>query len=474
MKNQTSVPYALSALAFFALSAGFAAAPVVARASEVHLPEIKIYSSGDLKLEQTFSAYDSGMNRGVNIAVGDLTGDGRDEIVTAPNQGAVSQVRTLSMSGKALGFQRVVFAGDYKGGVSVATGDVDGDGKDEIIVSQLDGQAWVKVYRYDGTVMANFLAMPKEYTHGVSVAAADLKGDGKSEIITATSIGARTQIRSFDAHGAWAGLNIFPFSDSFTGGASVSRIDTDGDGKDEIMVGQRSRGDARVKVYRGNGSNAVVSNFVAFSSAHEGGVHVTAADITHDGKDEIIVGIGNGSQPEVRTFTASGARLSQTLHPYPADFSGGVVVAAGNLDGDATLDIVTAPSRFVTPAGVKKIEVDLSEQKMRVTEGGVIVKTFLISSGVARHPSPVGSFSILKKIPVKDYKWDYGKGNPDNYDLKNVKDNMQFYGPYFLHSAYWHHNFGHRMSHGCINMSIPDARWLYQWSEVGTPVIIHN
>jgi len=59
------------------------------------------------------------------------------------------------------------------------------------------------------------------------------------------------------------------------------------------------------------------------------------------------------------------------------------------------------------------------------------------------------------------------------YNLPNVPWVMYFYDGYAIHGTYWHHNFGHPMSHGCINMTIPDAHWLYNWAPKGTLVVIH-
>ena len=53
-----------------------------------------------------------------------------------------------------------------------------------------------------------------------------------------------------------------------------------------------------------------------------------------------------------------------------------------------------------------------------------------------------------------------------------IKWNLRFKPRYYIHTAYWHNNFGHRMSHGCINTREADAEWIYHWAEIGTPVVI--
>ncbi|NIO43122.1 MAG: L,D-transpeptidase family protein, partial [Burkholderiales bacterium] len=60
-----------------------------------------------------------------------------------------------------------------------------------------------------------------------------------------------------------------------------------------------------------------------------------------------------------------------------------------------------------------------------------------------------------------------------NYVLPNVPYVMYFYKDYAIHGTYWHNNFGTPMSHGCVNMSTADARWLYNWSSYGTLVNVH-
>jgi len=123
---------------------------------------------------------------------------------------------------------------------------------------------------------------------------------------------------------------------------------------------------------------------------------------------------------------------------------------------------------WTTLRGVKRIEVDLSEQRLRYYVGATMVDSILISSGTRKYPSPVGTFSVLAKMPVKAY---VGPG----YYLPNTKWNMRFSNAgYYIHGAYWHNNFGRPMSHGCINVSYWDMPRLYEFADVGTRVSIHQ
>ena len=113
------------------------------------------------------------------------------------------------------------------------------------------------------------------------------------------------------------------------------------------------------------------------------------------------------------------------------------------------------------------IEVDLARQTLFAYDNNQLVKQFLISSGTATHPTITGTFYVYSKSRVTEMK---GEG----YDLPGVQWVSWWHGDYSIHGTYWHHNFGHPMSHGCINASDDDAKWVYNWDSVGTPVWVHK
>ena len=207
----------------------------------------------------------------------------------------------------------------------------------------------------------------------------------------------------------------------------------------------------------------------------QGGFHVAAGNVDSDANDEVLVALASGGGPQVRAFEAYGKPLSQNFFPYESAFRGGVNAAVGDVNGDGVEEIVTAPGRNTIEGSTKYqkyIEVRLGEQRLYAYENGVIAKTFLVSTGIVKYPTPEGTFAVQAKIPIKDYEWSYGPDHPDNYDIKDVKWNLRFTTGYYLHYAFWHNNFGRRMSHGCVNINRENSEWIYNWADVGTPVII--
>lgn len=124
------------------------------------------------------------------------------------------------------------------------------------------------------------------------------------------------------------------------------------------------------------------------------------------------------------------------------------------------LDTSAAPAD-----GLRRIEVDLSEQTLTAYQGDVAVMHTIVSTGRPATPTVLGRYNIRTKIPAQRMR---GPG----YDLPNVPSVMYFFAGYAIHGAYWHDNFGQTMSHGCVNMRLDEASALYEWASVGTEVYV--
>ncbi|MBX6341072.1 MAG: L,D-transpeptidase, partial [Thermomicrobiaceae bacterium] len=123
----------------------------------------------------------------------------------------------------------------------------------------------------------------------------------------------------------------------------------------------------------------------------------------------------------------------------------------------------------------KWIEVDLSlPQKLTAWEGDRPVFSTLVSAGTDEHPTPTGTFSVLWKLRYDDMTGGVA-GTDEYYYLPDVPHVMYFYtGGYAIHGAYWHANWGRPISHGCVNLPLDAAAWVYDWAPYGTPIWIHG
>jgi LysM repeat protein len=128
--------------------------------------------------------------------------------------------------------------------------------------------------------------------------------------------------------------------------------------------------------------------------------------------------------------------------------------------------VSAAAASAAAPDGRRWIEVNLSTQTLTAWQGDVAVLYTSISSGLSGTPTVTGRFQIGTKYSSQRMT---GPG----YDLPGVPWVMYFHGAYAIHGAYWHNNFGVPMSRGCVNTTIPDAEFLYNWAPEGTEVWVH-
>lgn len=152
----------------------------------------------------------------------------------------------------------------------------------------------------------------------------------------------------------------------------------------------------------------------------------------------------------------------------------GTVLKIPNGGIPGTVQAIPGPAGVALPppnlndiAGVsgKWIKVVLSEQRVYAYENGKLLKSVVVSTGLPGTPTVIGDFNVYLKYSSQLM---YG---PDYY-LPGVPYVMYFYQGYGLHGTYWHSNFGTPMSHGCVNLPTPEAKWLWEWAPVGTRVSV--
>jgi hypothetical protein len=239
---------------------------------------------------------------GVNVAAGDLDGDGYDEIITGAGPGAVfgPHVRAFNFDGTppvspVAGVSYFAY-GTLKYGVNVTAGDLDGDGYDEIITGAGPGAVFgphVRAWNVDGGTAAaipgvSFLAYGTN-KFGVNVAAGDLDGDGLAEIVTAPGPSAvfGAHIRGWNVDGSVSpmpGVSFFawPASQSTYGARVFAGADLDGDGRDDLVAGAGPDPEAGtpVNVYRYlNGNTSLWFSLEAFPVGTTSGSGVTGGSL---------------------------------------------------------------------------------------------------------------------------------------------------------------------------------------------------
>ena len=117
------------------------------------------------------------------------------------------------------------------------------------------------------------------------------------------------------------------------------------------------------------------------------------------------------------------------------------------------------------------IDVNLAEQTLAVYDQDRLVFATMIASGVEPFWTRPGVFQIQQK---KESETMRNNDPSDFYYLEDVPWTMYFDGPRALHGAYWRTRFGYPQSHGCVNLSVGDAHWLFDWAQVGDWVYVHD
>lgn len=469
----------ISLFVFIIALGGLIVSGTEAEATSYRSPEINIYDSKKLYQEDSWLAYAEDFKGGASLAIGDVNGDGVNEIIVGAGPGGGPNIRVLRQDGTQIS-SFFVYPESFRGGVKVASCDLDNDGTYEIVTGAGPGGGpHVRTLNYLGEPVftPGFYAYHPDYRGGVNVACGNVDGDSKGEIVTGVGVGAQPHVRVFSRFGVTKNLDIYPFAERDQGGVDVAVGNVDGGEESEIITSIYRFGRSRVKTYKANEARTIVGMFEGWPEQVQSGFHIASGDIDNDGFDELLVAVAAGGGPQVRAFEASGQVMPQNFFAYESDFRGGVNIAVGDIDSDGRTEIVTAPGRNTNQGRTdyyKYVDVDIGEQRLYAYENGELVRTFLVSTGIDKYPTPEGDYEVTAKIEKMDYQWDYGPDHPDNYDLEDVDFNLRFTTNYYLHYAYWHNNWGHKMSHGCVNINRENAEWVYNWAYVGTGVFIHQ
>lgn len=149
------------------------------------------------------------------------------------------------------------------------------------------------------------------------------------------------------------------------------------------------------------------------------------------------------------------------------------LIGPGLWTNQQNLSIVypAAPASF----GGRWVGVNTFEQNLVAYDGGTPVMATLVSSGIENEEWNTWTGTYPVRLKIESGPMDGAQGEEDFYSLDQVPYHMYFHGLQALHGAYWHDSFGYTHSHGCVNMSVSDAHWLYDnWVIEGTTVYVYD
>jgi len=347
--------------------------------------------------------------------------------------GSAPIVRLVDASSGAVIAQKTVFEPDFHGGLRVAMADVDGDNTPEILAASGPGRMGeIRVFKQrvsgGATVLDELTAyrtipFGTAYRGGVEVAGGEVDGNGREDIVAAmsTGIGAVKIFLSTNTPDPIANeafRTIVPFGSTFNGGASVAVADlgtfvngqlvnaTIPDNKVEILVGSGVGMPAIVQAYDVSAAPRVVYTIQPFSSAVQGGVSVASGRYTADSIDDVIVSAGRGGGsvvhvyngrvdvPHVRPVASTAAfaalaRLNAPVFTAPVDLDGnGRIDRFYATQGDAG---GTAGMVQLSQAGVRTATISTLKGPLRVAAPRTVFRTVNAADGLKFFDTVVGS-----------------------------------------------------------------------------------
>jgi predicted outer membrane repeat protein len=299
-------------------------------------PHVRVFDAVTQDIKFELMPYHPNFGGGVRVAVGDINGDGFADIITAPGPGGGPHVRVFDgVTGEPIR-EIMAYHPQFRGGVYVAAADINGDGIADIITGAggANGTPHVRVFSgATGEELMSIMAYSPHFRGGVRVAAGDVNGDGRADIITGAGPGGGPHVRVFSGMNAEPLLGFMAYDPFHRGGVYVAAGDVNADGRDDIITGAGAdptrHSGPHVRVFSGQ-NQTLLHSFFAYHPQFDGGVRVGAIDFNLDGRSDILTGTGPGNgSPHVKIFDGDDGEELHDFMAYGRQFRGGVYVAGG-------------------------------------------------------------------------------------------------------------------------------------------------
>jgi hypothetical protein len=300
-------------------------------------PAVSVRDEDSGAIVTQFTPYDFRFTGGVRTGVGYFNADTIPDIVTGPGNGGGPHVKVYDGANGDLLTEFSAYDPAFRGGIYVAAGDVNADGIDEVITGVgLSGGPHVRVFDVVATrVLTEFMAYDPNFRGGVFVASGDANGDGRFEIFTGAGAGGGPHVKVYNGSDGRVLLDFFAYHPDFRGGVFVAAGDVNGDGRQDVLTGPGFGGGAHVQAFDAQ-TGATLLSFLAFTppggnlqgSQSATGARVAASDFNLDGREDVIVSLGRGTGPRVRVFDSEDLSLLAQFDATSPGFLGGVFVSS--------------------------------------------------------------------------------------------------------------------------------------------------
>ena len=299
-------------------------------------PNVHIYDAAGLNPQtiiKDIMVYNPNFTGGVVTALGDVNHDGVIDLIAGPGPGGGPNIKVISgVDFSTVLFNFFAFEPTFSGGVTLASGDIDGDLYADILVGAGPGGGpRIKVFSGKNlTVLRDFFAFEPTFSGGVTIATGLINSGSQIDILVGAGPGGGPRLKVFDGATLGVLMDFFVYDAAFRGGINVAAGNLYGGFTDQIIVGAGAGGGPNVRVYDSNKN--ILQDFFAYSTGFSGGVRVAPALFSSNQRGIITTpGPGNPVSSSPSDFLALhgylGTNLLLDFYPYSSNFSGGLFVA---------------------------------------------------------------------------------------------------------------------------------------------------